>query len=213
MSTSTFPFDSTPAPAPRSYKILVAVAFDSTSDAALLQGMSLAARDPDAELHVVHAVAAEGASPSMSAFELKELPERLRERVEIAWEQTRELEVIAHVRPGPAAETILQTAIDVGADVIVVGSHRRAGLSKLMLGSVAERVLRDAHCPVLIALTKDYAGTVASPSIEPPCADCLTVREQTANARFWCERHSKRYVQPHVYVPRDAGRSSILSTY
>jgi len=50
---------------------------------------------------------------------------------------------------GPPAETILRMARDEGADVIVLGTQGRTGLGRLLLGSVAEQVVRQAPCPVL----------------------------------------------------------------
>jgi len=46
--------------------------------------------------------------------------------------------------------TITEHAEEIGADLIVIPSHGRTGLKRLLLGSVAERVLRLAHCPVLV---------------------------------------------------------------
>jgi nucleotide-binding universal stress UspA family protein len=45
---------------------------------------------------------------------------------------------------------ILETASSAGADLIVMGSHGRRGLEKLVLGSVAAQVLAHAHLPILI---------------------------------------------------------------
>ena len=53
------------------------------------------------------------------------------------------------LRTGTAAEEIGQAATDEGADLIVVGTHGRTGLERLVIGSVAERVVRIAPCPVL----------------------------------------------------------------
>jgi nucleotide-binding universal stress UspA family protein len=50
---------------------------------------------------------------------------------------------------GDARDAILATAKAVHADLIVIGTHGRRGLSRLFLGSVAEDVLRRAPCPVL----------------------------------------------------------------
>jgi nucleotide-binding universal stress UspA family protein len=50
---------------------------------------------------------------------------------------------------GGAATEIVQRARDIGADLIVVGTHGRRGLAHVMLGSVAERVVQHAPCPVL----------------------------------------------------------------
>ena len=47
-------------------------------------------------------------------------------------------------------EGIVDTAIAIGADLIVMGSHGRTGIEKLLLGSVTQRVLQDAKCPVLV---------------------------------------------------------------
>lgn len=48
------------------------------------------------------------------------------------------------------SEVIAQGAIDAGCDLIVIGTHGRRGLSKLVLGSVAEQVVRAAQCSVLL---------------------------------------------------------------
>ena len=61
----------------------------------------------------------------------------------------------ALVRTGPAASTIGQTAIDEHVDLVVVGTHGRSGLDRLIVGSVAERVVRVAPCPVLVVKTPD----------------------------------------------------------
>jgi nucleotide-binding universal stress UspA family protein len=50
---------------------------------------------------------------------------------------------------GDPAEAIVQIAGEVDAGLIVMGTHGRSGLGRLLLGSVAERVLREAPCPVL----------------------------------------------------------------
>lgn len=50
-----------------------------------------------------------------------------------------------------AASGIVQAAQDVGADLIVVGSHGRTGIARLMLGSVAAKVVAESPVPVLVA--------------------------------------------------------------
>jgi nucleotide-binding universal stress UspA family protein len=201
---------------PSHAKILAAVAFDVTGEQALLQALSLVAENPSTELHVVHVVTSELsgiAAMRDTDSQLEQAPAVLRERIEQAWQKRPAAKVIAHIRPGPAVETILQVAVDIEADLLIVGSHRLRGIPKLVLGSVAERVLREAHCPVLVAVPKDYSGQAHSPGVEPPCADCVRTRHETANARFWCERHSKPYLQPHLYVPRTEERASVLVTH
>lgn len=50
-----------------------------------------------------------------------------------------------------AANGIVQTAASIGADLIVVGSHGRSGIARLMLGSVSTKVVAESKVPVLIA--------------------------------------------------------------
>jgi nucleotide-binding universal stress UspA family protein len=52
---------------------------------------------------------------------------------------------------GDPAELVLNAARDLDADLIVIGTHGRKGLSHLVLGSVAERVVRESPTPVLTA--------------------------------------------------------------
>jgi nucleotide-binding universal stress UspA family protein len=83
-----------------------------------------------------------------------------------AWEQTRtevmrEVErflgqaqpkpkqLDVRVEAGEPSDTILHVASDGGADLIVMGTHGRTGLTRLLIGSVAEAVIRRSTCPVL----------------------------------------------------------------
>ena len=61
-----------------------------------------------------------------------------------------ELQVEGQVAEGRPDDAIIKTAESLGADLIVVGSKGRTGLAKILLGSVAERVIGHAACPVLV---------------------------------------------------------------
>ncbi len=63
-----------------------------------------------------------------------------------------------HARVGRAVETLLQMTVDYEADLLIVGTHSRRGIDRLVLGSVSEELVRKARCPVLVARPKDYAG-------------------------------------------------------
>jgi nucleotide-binding universal stress UspA family protein len=51
---------------------------------------------------------------------------------------------------GDPAEAVVHLAEEDGIDLIVLGSHGRTGLTRLLMGSVAEAIVRKAHCPVLV---------------------------------------------------------------
>ncbi len=51
---------------------------------------------------------------------------------------------------GDAGHRIAEFATSIGADLIVMPSHGRTGLSRVLIGSVAQRVVQLAHCPVLV---------------------------------------------------------------
>jgi nucleotide-binding universal stress UspA family protein len=64
-------------------------------------------------------------------------------------------QVGAVLRPGPAAAAIARFARDSETDLIVMASHGRTGIRRLVLGSVAEQVLRTAPCDVLVVRHED----------------------------------------------------------
>ncbi len=68
------------------------------------------------------------------------------------------------LRTGDARELINETAKDLGADLIVMGTHGRRGISRALLGSVAETVVRSAPCAVLTVRThtREHSGRHAA---------------------------------------------------
>ena len=70
---------------------------------------------------------------------------QLRDLMPASFQGTWDVDVTA----GPPAETIVHVAHERDADLIVIGTHGRTGLSHVLLGSVAEKVVRLAPCPVL----------------------------------------------------------------
>jgi nucleotide-binding universal stress UspA family protein len=60
-----------------------------------------------------------------------------------------EIPFVTNVRMGHVAQTIVEYAQSIRADLIVMGTHGRTGLAHFIIGSVAERVVRLAPCPVL----------------------------------------------------------------
>jgi nucleotide-binding universal stress UspA family protein len=128
-------------------RILHATDFSESSEFACTRAVDLA-RQCGAKLTVIHAYAeplmAEGFAyvPDIRP----ELEERLARIAE--GEQNVELERVLEV--GTPAETIVDYAREQDCDLIVLGTHGRTGLTHMLMGSVAERVVRLTECPVMV---------------------------------------------------------------
>lgn len=140
-------------------KILTATDFSEYSDVALRYARELATRF-GAELHVLHVVDATGpasmagiGSYAAAAPDLwQQMVDAERDRLDSLVTSRDRLELHAHVvfESGEApAEAIVGYAENYLIDLIVMGTHGRRGLSRMVMGSVTERVLRAAPCPVL----------------------------------------------------------------
>jgi nucleotide-binding universal stress UspA family protein len=75
-------------------------------------------------------------------------------------------QVNARVLIGPAGPTILDIAESEHPDLLVIGTHGRTGVARMLMGSTAEKVLRNARCPVLAV--KANTEPVASLASEAP---------------------------------------------
>lgn len=137
--------------------ILVPVDFSEVTDAVVAWAADLAER-ADGRLWLLHVAAP---NPAFVGFEAG--PDVVREgrakelRQEHRDLQTRAdalrakgLDATALLVEGPTVEKVLAEAERLEADLIVMGSHGRGALSRALLGSVSEGVLRGAHCPVTI---------------------------------------------------------------
>jgi nucleotide-binding universal stress UspA family protein len=69
--------------------------------------------------------------------------------------------VTTAVRTGPPSPGIIQYAADVRAGMVALATHGRTGLERLLLGSVAEQVLRNGSCPVLLRRKAEATATLA----------------------------------------------------
>jgi universal stress protein A len=141
---------------PNIRKIVVPTDFSPRSDAALDYAVALAAA-LKAAVHLVHVVEEPFVRGEWELYirDAQEIRDQLeadaRSRLAAAAGrvETPGVPVSTEIRHGSAFEGIIYEAKAIEADLIVMGTHGRRGLSHLMLGSVAERVIRGAHCPVL----------------------------------------------------------------
>jgi len=154
------------------YVIVVGVDYSETGNLALDRALELAIRTPAAEVHVVNVMPPMASDPMPTllptwagalpplAEAAKELQAYVDRRVvdfrarqlhgELGCLET----IRAHQRVNVPAEEVAQLAADVDADLVVVGTHGRRGMSRLVLGSVAETTVRLAPCAVLAVRPK-----------------------------------------------------------
>jgi nucleotide-binding universal stress UspA family protein len=138
--------------------ILIATDFGEAADAALLYGRTLA-RAFGATLHVLHvtediygrAFGAETYIPSLPAVQgdVDEAARRQLDELLIDSDGSGPTTKKVIRSSNSPARTILEYAREAGVDLIVLGTHGRGPLAHVLMGSVAEHVVRTAPCPVL----------------------------------------------------------------
>jgi nucleotide-binding universal stress UspA family protein len=138
--------------------VLFATDFSRLADAALDYALALAQKH-GAALHMLHAVVLHADDPNDPAHHFPDA-EEIRVRLEEIAEdrmanqlralRAEEIDVVRAQRRGiSTAPVILEYAEEIDADVIVMSTHGRRGLSHVLLGSVTEEVVRMSSCPVL----------------------------------------------------------------
>jgi nucleotide-binding universal stress UspA family protein len=155
-------------------RVLVATDFSDASNAALVYGRELA-RTFGARLDVLHVV------PSLAKYYAAEAYTAAFPEIEEGMEQAAQREIdmlltrgdrrlgaraILRTSQSPAAG-ITQHARDENIDLIVIGTQGRGGVAHLFVGSVAERVVRTAPCPVLTVRHPEHDFV----SLDAPAAD------------------------------------------
>ena len=152
--------------------ILVPTDFSAASEAALEYGLTMARRF-GASLHLLHVVddpfagAATWGSevyiasvPAMQETLVAEAARKLSGL--LARAEGKGIPARSEVRLGRPAEVIREVANKEACDLIVMATHGRTGMAHVLLGSVAEKIVREAPCPVL---------TVRGDTVEPITAE------------------------------------------
>ncbi len=127
-------------------------------------------------LHVTHSLCsqanADTAIPVVHKLQQEEAANADRIQQEVA-EAARAASVRCEITlvPGSAADVILRLAKEKAADLIVMGTHGRTGLQHALLGSVAEKTVRRAPCPVLIVRQTEHEFVTESICDEQAIAD------------------------------------------
>lgn len=183
-------------------RFVVGYDFTDTGEQALAQAVAYASLIPNTIIHVGWAPPVGAPLPTGSENNLPAEPmDALREQVGRLVKQYANTgidlpnaQVELHVLSGSADDALARLAFSVEADMIIVGTKGRKGLERVVVGSVAEMVVRKAPCPVLVARPKAFE---ALPEVEPPPAE----NEDTLHHRPHTYRGKGRDVQPHESFP------------
>jgi nucleotide-binding universal stress UspA family protein len=180
-------------------RILVPTDFSPPSDAALATAKALAAQF-GASIHVIHVLYDPYATPTYASDVFGYLPSGLKE----SWRHDAQTHLDAFLTPAERAQFRVTTSVIFGSpataiveyarenamNLIVMGTHGRGFVAHLLLGSVAERVVRTAECPVLTVRGTAAALATLSADAEP------------ARAAVWRAAADREAGQPYSTLAR-----------
>jgi nucleotide-binding universal stress UspA family protein len=147
-------------------KIIVAYDFSKHADVALQHAIDLACHDPEASLHFITVVGKQ--QDHLAADRIHDdLVARLN-AILVLRKPPVPVDFFVHARIGEPVAEILELAQEIGADLIVCGSHGRGAVGRLLLGSVSSAVLHGARCPVVIVRRKEYEYVSLDKIVEVP---------------------------------------------
>jgi universal stress protein A len=139
-------------------RVLAPTDFSSHSEGSVRFGCELADR-LGAELHLLHVLSEVVVPAGPDPMLISSMPPEYYREVEDQSRQTLETlcgadwpkpdRIVSAVRWGDPVDEINAYATEAGVDLIVVATHGRTGFAHVLLGSVAERIVREAPCPVL----------------------------------------------------------------
>ena len=177
--------------------ILAAIDYSDTASLAVQQAVEMARQKNAGELHFLHVSQLAADDDDGREARRAELLDWLSARLQAGDGVPHTVRIVGHEANGDPARVIVEMANDLLVDVVVVGTHGRKGVQRALMGSVAEWVVRNCGCPVLVVRNKQHAHPL--PQIEPPCARCVQTRMQTQGAKLWCEQHSEKHGRRHTY--------------
>ena len=132
--------------------IVVPVDFSSCSATAIRTALELA--DSPADVHVIHVVQPLNPASPLGVWEDENVQQKLVDNAKAYLDTflaSNEIDgVTTSIEVGSDGTRIVEYADEHKANLVVIPSHGRSGVKRALLGSVAERVIRHAHCPTLV---------------------------------------------------------------
>ena len=151
-------------------KVLISLDYDPSAEKIAETGYALA-KALDADVTLIHVIADSAyystleyspvmgytgfSSPDMvPLLDLGELKNAANQFLEQSKKHLGDPNIHTVVGEGDCADAILEAAKDLSADIIVIGSHSRRGLEKILMGSISEKVLHHSKVPLFIIPTR-----------------------------------------------------------
>ena len=185
-------------------RVLIASDLSEASDEALRQGVAMAAGGPVALCHVMPDLGVHALLPQEY---LGDMRWQVDQQPRIADAMQAQLARVVpgqgltpelFVEMGADYDQILRRAEAWKADLIAVGTHGRRGISRLLLGSTADQVVRAAHCPVLVARPSPQGAVLAAVDFSDPGLPVIEAAAAQAGLRG-----SKLVVMHAMNLPRE----------
>lgn len=197
-------------PLPR-FVILAAIDASAATDRIVTAAAGFARSFAGAEVHLAHAmerVGPEKPTPNDPRERARALLDRNGRALTAQLPETR---VVSHLCVGAPWLQIVHLAAKIQADLVMVGTHERSALQRLVVGSVAEMIVRKATCPVIVVRAKDHTYHDGA-EIEPPCPQCVEAQRASRGAQLWCERHDVQHIhgELHYEYPEPFGTGAEL---
>lgn len=177
-------------------QMVVGYDFSTTAQVSLERAIHLCQSEPAHVMHIIVALDGKGSLGILEkkgrvtyedALVIQETVERYVTTKLETLTPDYEVHFFVHVRLGHPADEILRLCEEVGAHLVLVGSHGRTGLTRVLMGSVSEKIVREAKCPVLVVRNRGYEDVDLTAIIDAP------------------EGHESEhpYVRPSLYAYRD----------
>lgn len=193
--------------------VAVGTDFSDLGDAGVRDAAAFGRRMGADRLHVVHVVGSGQAAAtfpySITAEQILEAHEEAsrhaKTRLDALTHSLPGLDVTTEVRVGIPAREIVSAASSVSADLLFVSTHGYGGFRRLMLGSVANSVVRAAHCPTYVVgperAYRPATNVLAAVDLSPVSADVVRMAVHMARPVGGHVRIVSLFEHPLVYVP------------
>ncbi|MEO8184835.1 MAG: universal stress protein [Deltaproteobacteria bacterium] len=182
---------------PTPITILAAVDYSEVSSLVVTDAVEMVRQKNAGALHFLHVNHDTETGDTAEEGRRTELLEWLWARLQAPDGLPETVKIVAHEVSGNPSEVIVQMATDLVCDVVLVGTHGRTGMQRLLMGSVAETAVRKCGCSVVVVRPKLHYQAI--PEIAPPCPACVEARINSRGDALWCEQHTEKHGRRHTY--------------